>query len=136
MGEHRVERRIGAIELSEGRAMKLFKARSELAQLRGRLFVGGLVIERGAADEFGGRNSTGLGVLALDSCLVLCRNRNHQSLRRQAHFRLRAMIMYMIMSKIAIGGSKFIARKFAPMHSRKLKPRVLGRLISQRLILQ
>src|SRR5262245_42962905 len=91
MSERSVEGRIGAIELGKGLGMKLFETSDEAAQLRLRLRIGGFIIERSPPDEFGRRYLARLGRLSLDARLVLCRDRDNQSLRRQAHSRLQLL---------------------------------------------
>src|ERR1700690_380715 len=85
MSERHVEGRVGAIKLGKGAGMKLFETSDKAAQLRRRRLVGWLVIERGPPNEFGRRYLARHGRLPLDARLVLCRDRDDQSLRRQAH---------------------------------------------------
>src|ERR1700730_3828279 len=130
MGERCTEGRIGAIDLGKGRGMKLLETIDKLAQLHCCLFVGGVIIERGPPHEFRRRNLARLGGLVLDPRLILRRNRDDQSLRRQAHCRLLTMdiVIYMIMSPTARArrdrhqSSRHYVRQFFSLSTSLLAP--------------
>ena len=90
MRKRRVERGVGAVKLRQRRSVNIGEAIEKGAQLGQRLFVGGLIGERGAADEFRRRYLAGLGGLAFDEFLVPRRDGNDQPLIGQTHCRLQS----------------------------------------------